>query len=193
MYFSHWRNVNIGLIRGKFYSCQNILGLKSNDLSIHGLFLTQGSNLHLLCLLPWWACSLPLCHLGSPFFEAGCWTFGQGELSLRNLGENLCVGDGRAGSGVVYTSHPCTGGPGPLSSCGRSDPGGEQRRWPAGPRAIRGEWRLVAQASWRERGPHWTQASRAPPACPQGPDSKPFHFCFLNREAGRPWISVWMT
>ena len=96
--------------------------------SIQGLFLTQGSNLHLLCLLPWWACSLPLCHLGSPFFEAGCWTFGQGELSLRNLGENLCLGDGRAGSGVVYTSHPCTGGPGPLSSCGRSDPGGEQRR-----------------------------------------------------------------
>ena len=94
--------------------------------SIQGLFPTQGSNLHLLCLLPWQLCSLPLPHLGSPFFEAGCWTIGQRELSLRKLGENLRLGDGRPRSGVMYTSFPCTDGPGPLSYCGCSDPGGEQ-------------------------------------------------------------------
>ena len=94
--------------------------------SIQGLFPTQGSNLHLLCLLPWQLCSLPLPHLGSPFFEAGCWTIGQRELSLRKLGENLRLGDGRPRSGVMHTSFPCTDGPGPLSYCGCSDPGGEQ-------------------------------------------------------------------
>ena len=31
-----------------------------------GIFLTQGSNLHLLHLLQWQVDSLPLCHLGSP-------------------------------------------------------------------------------------------------------------------------------
>ena len=31
-----------------------------------GIFLTQGSNLHLLCLLQWQAGYLPLSHLGSP-------------------------------------------------------------------------------------------------------------------------------
>ena len=31
-----------------------------------GIFLTQGSNLHLLCLLHWQTDSLPLCNLGSP-------------------------------------------------------------------------------------------------------------------------------
>ena len=31
-----------------------------------GIFLTQESNLHLLCLLHWQADSLPLSHLGSP-------------------------------------------------------------------------------------------------------------------------------
>ena len=30
------------------------------------IFQTQGSNSHLLCLLPWHADSLPLSHLGSP-------------------------------------------------------------------------------------------------------------------------------
>ena len=33
---------------------------------LQGIFPTQGSNLHLLCLLHWQADSLPLCHLGSP-------------------------------------------------------------------------------------------------------------------------------
>ena len=33
---------------------------------LQGIFLTQGSNLRLLCLLHWLADSLPLCHLGSP-------------------------------------------------------------------------------------------------------------------------------
>ena len=33
---------------------------------LQGIFLTQGLNLHLLCLLHWQADSLPLCNLGSP-------------------------------------------------------------------------------------------------------------------------------
>ena len=33
---------------------------------LQGIFLTQGWNPHLLCLLLWQAGSLPLCHLGSP-------------------------------------------------------------------------------------------------------------------------------
>ena len=33
---------------------------------LQGIFPTQGSNLHLLCLLHWQADSLSLCHLGSP-------------------------------------------------------------------------------------------------------------------------------
>ena len=32
---------------------------------LQGIFLTQGSNPHFLCLLHWQADSLPLCHLGS--------------------------------------------------------------------------------------------------------------------------------
>ena len=32
-----------------------------------GISLTQGSNLHLLCLLQWQADSSPLHHLGSPW------------------------------------------------------------------------------------------------------------------------------
>ena len=43
---------------------------KNNEMGCHfllqGIFLTQGSNLHLLCLLHWQVDSLPLCHLGSP-------------------------------------------------------------------------------------------------------------------------------
>ena len=35
-------------------------------LLLQGVLLTQGSNLHLLCLLHWQANSLPLCNLGSP-------------------------------------------------------------------------------------------------------------------------------
>ena len=34
--------------------------------SSRGIFLTPGSNSHLLCLLHWQADSLPLCHPGSP-------------------------------------------------------------------------------------------------------------------------------
>ena len=39
-----------------------------------GIFLTQGSNLRLSCLLHWQADSLPLSHRGSPFnpFPAVC-------------------------------------------------------------------------------------------------------------------------
>ena len=33
---------------------------------LQGIFLTQGLNLHLLCLLHWQADSLPLSHMGSP-------------------------------------------------------------------------------------------------------------------------------
>ena len=33
---------------------------------LQGIFPTQGSNLHLLCLLHWQVDSLPLSHLGSP-------------------------------------------------------------------------------------------------------------------------------
>ena len=36
--------------------------------SSRGIFMTQGSNAHLLHLLPWQAYSLPLSHLGSPLF-----------------------------------------------------------------------------------------------------------------------------
>ena len=43
---------------------------KNTGVSCHallqGIFLTQWSNLHLLCLLHWQAGSLPLSHLGSP-------------------------------------------------------------------------------------------------------------------------------
>ena len=64
-------------------SCLTLCDLKHHSLpgsSVHGIFqtrilekiaifysylLTQGSNLCLLCLLPWQADSLPLCHLGS--------------------------------------------------------------------------------------------------------------------------------
>ena len=34
---------------------------------LQGIFKTQGSNPHLLHLLPWQADSFPLCHLGSPW------------------------------------------------------------------------------------------------------------------------------
>ena len=39
---------------------------------LQGIFPTQRSNPHLLHLLHWQACSLPLCHLGSPlcFYSA---------------------------------------------------------------------------------------------------------------------------
>ena len=33
---------------------------------LQGIFLTQGSNLHLPCLLHWQAVSLPVSHLGKP-------------------------------------------------------------------------------------------------------------------------------
>ena len=36
---------------------------------LKGSFLTQGSNMHLWCLLHWQANSLPLCHLESPIFS----------------------------------------------------------------------------------------------------------------------------
>ena len=37
---------------------------------LHGIFLTQGSNPHLLCLLHRWVDSLALNHLGSPIHES---------------------------------------------------------------------------------------------------------------------------
>ena len=43
-----------------------------------GIFLTQGSNLHLLCLLPWQVDSLPLCHLRNLF----CYIFDTISFSL---------------------------------------------------------------------------------------------------------------
>ena len=36
---------------------------------LQGIFPTQGSNLHLLCLLHWQADSLPLSYQGSPLME----------------------------------------------------------------------------------------------------------------------------
>ena len=47
---------------------------------LQGIFLTQGSNPRLRCLLHWQACSLPLTHLGSP----------QGSISPQNYSQN-CV------------------------------------------------------------------------------------------------------
>ena len=38
---------------------------------IQGIFLTQGSNPYLLCLLHWQVDSLPLCHLESPLIILG--------------------------------------------------------------------------------------------------------------------------
>ena len=38
-----------------------------------GIFLIQGSNLHLLWLLRWQVDSLPLSHLGSPIYSHGMW------------------------------------------------------------------------------------------------------------------------
>ena len=49
---------------------------------LQGIFLTQGSNPRLRCLLHWQACSLPLTHLGSP----------QGSISPQNYSQNcVCV------------------------------------------------------------------------------------------------------
>ena len=66
-------------------SCLTLCDLKDHSLpgsSVHGIFrtrilekiaisysyfLTQGSNLHLLCLLPWQVDYLPLCHLRNLF------------------------------------------------------------------------------------------------------------------------------
>ena len=39
---------------------------------LQGIFPTQRSNLHLLCLLHWQADASPLCHLGSPFSTTLC-------------------------------------------------------------------------------------------------------------------------
>ena len=39
---------------------------------LQGTFLTQGSNLHFLYLLPWQVDSLPLSHLGSPMLIVKC-------------------------------------------------------------------------------------------------------------------------
>ena len=36
---------------------------------LQGIFPTQGSNLHALCLLHWQADSLPVSHLGSPMLK----------------------------------------------------------------------------------------------------------------------------
>ena len=38
---------------------------------LQGIFPTQGLNLHLLCLLRFWADSLPVSHLGSSLVEGG--------------------------------------------------------------------------------------------------------------------------
>ena len=38
---------------------------------LQGIFPTQGSNPHLLCVLHWQADSLPLSHLGSPYTAPG--------------------------------------------------------------------------------------------------------------------------
>ena len=43
--------------RQKYWNCLNFL--------LQGIFLTQGSNPHVLHLLHWQTDSLPLCHLGS--------------------------------------------------------------------------------------------------------------------------------
>ena len=40
--------------------------LRSNVFALMEIFLTQGLNLNLLCLLHWQADSLPLSHLGIP-------------------------------------------------------------------------------------------------------------------------------
>ena len=58
-----------GLEPTKLLWPRNFLG-KNSRAGCHilpqGIFPTQGSNLCLLCLLHWWADSLPLSHLGSP-------------------------------------------------------------------------------------------------------------------------------
>ena len=54
---------------------------------LQGIFLTQGSNPHLPCLLHWQADSLPLSDLGSPFSPV------TGEIfsSQDELGETVVV------------------------------------------------------------------------------------------------------
>ena len=57
----HQAPLSIGLSRQEYWS-----GL---PLPTPGIFPTQGMNPSLLCLLHWQADSLPLSHLGSPFFS----------------------------------------------------------------------------------------------------------------------------
>ena len=42
---------------------------------LQGIFPTQGSNSHLLCLLHWQTLSLPLAPPGKPFVTLGIWIF----------------------------------------------------------------------------------------------------------------------
>ena len=46
-----------------FQLCPTRVGYRA---LLQGIFLTQGSNLRLLCLLPWWVGSLPLVPPGKP-------------------------------------------------------------------------------------------------------------------------------
>ena len=66
---SHWVVSDTSATPTRLHSLWNFPG---NDAGVgchfllQGIFLTQGSNPHLLGLLPWQADSLPLSHLGSP-------------------------------------------------------------------------------------------------------------------------------
>ena len=70
----------IRLLCPRNFPCKNT-GVVCHFL-LQGIFLTQGSNLHLLCLLHWQANSLPLNHLGSQISRKGtlqtevvCWGY----------------------------------------------------------------------------------------------------------------------
>ena len=56
---------------------------------LQGIFPTQGSNLRLLCLLHWQACSLPLSHLG-----------------LQNISANYILSKGRHSSTLNWLKGP---------------------------------------------------------------------------------------
>ena len=105
---------------------------------LQGIFLTQGSNPHLLLLVHWQVDYLPLCHLGSPILakqgvenersETGDWVTGQmtivqvrgddGLLRMRKVSLNwiaasafMTVADkvtNRATGAYLWQTNPCS-------------------------------------------------------------------------------------
>ena len=107
---------------------------------LQGIFLTQGLNLHLLCLLHWREDSLPLSHLGNPYPSA---------KPLQSC-PTLC--------NPIDSSPP-----------GSADPGILQARiveWVAISFSNAGKWKVKVKSLSRVRllAIPWTAAHQAPPS-----------------------------